>query len=98
MRLRHKGEFSDSEGFNPFDSWLSGIVGFFSMRARGSLEGGKGNKQNHPWALTRGHVPSPVWASSGWETSHCEPRRTKGDSTLKVPSAESGAQCPFYPN
>ena len=28
IRIKHNDEFSDSEDFNPFDKWLSGIVGW----------------------------------------------------------------------
>ena len=33
IRIKHKDEFSDSEDFNPFDKWLSGIVGCLPREA-----------------------------------------------------------------
>ena len=32
IRIKHKDEFSDSEDFNPFDKWLSGIMGWGGRR------------------------------------------------------------------
>ena len=42
IRIKHKDEFSDSEDFNPFDKWLSGIMGW---GGRGTAAGEESEEQ-----------------------------------------------------
>lgn len=67
IRIKPKDAFSDSEDFNPFDTWLSGIVGW---GGRGIAPGEENNKKTQQ-TLTRGPGPELV-----------EPIRTKGGHSL----------------
>ena len=78
IRIKHKDEFSDSEDFNPFDKWLSGIVGW---EGRGTAEGDENKEQQKDTA----DFDQRTWAEL------VEPIRTKGDHTLTTPCTEPGA-------
>lgn len=86
MRIKREGEFSDNEGFNPFDKCLSGVVGSLFHERQGNCGKGQWGNQKKQCILTRGHgVESALSLFPAKRTASVNLTRTKWDNTPKAP-------------